>query len=233
MLRRFAPGKGGTVRMSPQEQEEFLDKIFAHPTPPHQLIAFGFVKLLKQRPGEIKANLSNTPLRELGQKLEDEYLKTSQLPEDPVRSCFQPLCVTMDRRLDEAVKNKQARRIYAALLDRIVGETSLRDYYRGSPEENILRWCDAVEEALLEAPLIDRAKQGDREAFDELYVRHNERVDGFIRARTDNKKETEDVSQETKLSVWQKIPTYDPALGSFRAFVYYWAGKMLLRHYYA
>lgn len=79
--------------------------------------------------------------------------------------------------------------------------------------------------------LTTRAQHGDRAAFDVLYAAHERKVYGFIRPRTSQDDDAQQVAQSTWLKVWEKISTYDPTLGSLRTFAVYWASLMLLRHY--
>lgn len=81
-----------------------------------------------------------------------------------------------------------------------------------------------------EGALTDRARIGDREAFDVLRARHRTRVYGFIRVRVSSD-DTDDLEQEIWIKAWERMPTYDKRRAPFVAFVVYWAGIMLLRHH--
>jgi RNA polymerase sigma factor (sigma-70 family) len=79
--------------------------------------------------------------------------------------------------------------------------------------------------------LAERVKGGDSEAFEELHRRYEKKVYGFIRVRTNNDADAQDLAQETWLKLSQKMPTYDPTRASPCTFAKYWASIMLLRYY--
>lgn len=128
--------------------EELLCSTFNGPSPPHQLIAFGFVKLLAWTPREVVAKLSDIALRELEERLETDYVNKSQLPKDRVEPCFRQLRENLDRSLRDTVTEKRTLDTYPHLHARIVGDTTLRDYYTKQAVEgqadNIVKWWDAV-----------------------------------------------------------------------------------------
>jgi DNA-directed RNA polymerase specialized sigma24 family protein len=176
VLARLAPYSGSSVEdeaiRSEEEKnlsevyEELLCLTFNSPSPPHQLIAFGFTKLLEWKPREIVARLSDLPLRELEEKLERDYLEKSQLPEDRILPCFRQLRESLDRMLREVVKERKTLDTYPRLLDRIVGETTLRAYYTGETDEahaaDIPKWWYVVKrrvwsevQGLAQGPLFD------------------------------------------------------------------------------
>lgn len=155
--------------------EELLRVTFGGSSPPHQLISFGFGKLVSkwgpepvstnastdsvpERPHtgrapakRIAAELSEIPLRELEARLEEAYLEESGLPEHVVCSCSQRLRESMDCRFEEVVKDANTLKTYPHLAGRIVGDTTLRDHYTGAehPEANIVQWWYAVQRRVL------------------------------------------------------------------------------------
>jgi RNA polymerase sigma factor (sigma-70 family) len=78
---------------------------------------------------------------------------------------------------------------------------------------------------------LHRAQSGDRAAFDDLCAGYQRALFGAIRARVSRDDDAHDVLQEAWLLIWQKLPTYEPARASFRAFARYWAGIAVLRYY--
>ena len=53
--------------------------------------------------------------------------------------------------------------------------------------------------------LVRAARAGDREAFEELYVRHHRLVHGILLARLD-RADAEDLAQEVFLAAWERLP---------------------------
>ena len=59
-----------------------------------------------------------------------------------------------------------------------------------------------------EAELIERAKQGDAQAFQALYDKHKRRVYSLCLRMTANTAEAEDLTQEAFLQLYRKIATF-------------------------
>ena len=59
-----------------------------------------------------------------------------------------------------------------------------------------------------EAELIERAKQGDAQAFQALYDKHKRRVYSLCLRMTSNTAEAEDLTQEAFLQLYRKIATF-------------------------
>lgn len=146
--------------------EELLHLTFNGSSPPHQLLVFGFVKLLAWTPRKIVAELSDILMRDLTERLEIGYVHESQLPKEHVRPCFQQLREQMKHPLRNAVTDLKTRKIYTHLLNHLVGTTTLRDYYTGKTVEqhaaDVTKWWDAVKrrvwsavQGLARGPLLD------------------------------------------------------------------------------
>jgi len=67
--------------------------------------------------------------------------------------------------------------------------------------------ADPVENALDES-LVERLREGDREAFDLLYDRYFTRVHGFIARRMSNQADAEETTQEVFINLFSSIHTY-------------------------
>lgn len=132
-----------------------LQATFGSSSPPHQLVAFGFRKVGDWTPRRMVQELSDEALRSLETRLEQDYRDESQLPENLVDTCFAPLRNAMPRRFDSAVKDPKTLRTYPTLHGRIVGDSTFRDYYTGTPTADITQWWYAVQRRVL--PMI----QGD------------------------------------------------------------------------
>jgi len=130
--------------------ERALLHVVLHGTsPPHQLLAFGFAELQGWTPSEITLDFSEALLRHMEGRLEKDYSATSMLSADVIESCFSELRGTMDRLLDESLQDSKTRELYASLLNEIIGDTTLRQYYGGDPRQNISHWCQAVRRRLI------------------------------------------------------------------------------------
>jgi hypothetical protein len=151
--------------------DELLSLTFATNSPPHQLIAFGFAKAVEWRPRQIAAELSNVPLRSLETRLERSYLERSDLEDARVLPAFQPLRNRLEQRFDEAVRDPTTLATYPGLHTRIVGETTLSDYYTGEPTADVTQWWYAVKRRVLaevqrrdSGPLVGLLRQAQRQS---------------------------------------------------------------------
>lgn len=133
--------------------DRFLKVVFSSSIAPHQLISFGFARLLEWRPREIVAELSEQFLRNLEARLEDDYSRILLGQKTYLRERLSPLREKIDCEVDDVIEDPNTRTAYAHLLNRLVGQTKLSDYYtiHGDPEQNIDEWCWSVKRrALLE-----------------------------------------------------------------------------------
>lgn len=72
--------------------------------------------------------------------------------------------------------------------------------------------------ALTDGELVEMAIGGDAEAFGDLMDRHSQRLRRLVARRLRNPQDTLDVLQETHLSVWRSLSSYDTGR-SFEAWV--------------
>lgn len=146
--------------------EELLTLTFNDSSPPHQLIAFGFVKLLAWAPRQVVAELSDLPMQNLTERLETGYAHDSQLPKEQIRLCFRHLREQMGHPFWQAVTEPKTQKTYPSLRNCLVGTTTLRDYYTGKTVEHhaadVTKWWDAVKRrvwsavnGLTQSPLLD------------------------------------------------------------------------------
>ena len=126
---------------------ELLCRVASCSRPPHEILVFGFAKLT-WKPREIVEELSDSALSRLAAQLQKEYTALAPLPTLRVALC--PLRVNLSHPLTLLITDPRTRRIYGELLDRITGETALREYYpRGRvPEEVVVQWWDGVKRAV-------------------------------------------------------------------------------------
>jgi RNA polymerase sigma factor (sigma-70 family) len=127
-------------------REWMLGEVFNGDTPPHQVIAWGFVKLLGWEAEQIVGAFSPRLLRDLGWELEEDCIQVDQLPAARVRACFHKFRQNLERKLNEVLKEGRTRNTWRHLLSRIAGETLLREYYTDSddPAQNIRQWYSSV-----------------------------------------------------------------------------------------
>jgi RNA polymerase sigma-70 factor (ECF subfamily) len=67
--------------------------------------------------------------------------------------------------------------------------------------------------------LVDQLRQGDREAFDELYRRYFKRVYGFLDKRLRNRADTEETTQEVFINIFSSVDSFRGD-ASFAAWVF-------------
>jgi RNA polymerase sigma-70 factor, ECF subfamily len=96
-------------------------------------------------------------------------------------------------RIAQAIQQKDT---YAASDSIAAGKGNLADRKQHTSHE------------LSEADAIERAKQGDAEAFQALYDRHKRRVYSLCLRMTANTAEAEDLTQEAFLQLYRKIATF-------------------------
>lgn len=79
--------------------------------------------------------------------------------------------------------------------------------------------------------LIRRAKEGQEEAFGELYERHLNAVYRYLYARLDNHLDAEDFTEEVFFKAWHSLSSYDERGIPFLAFLLIIARNVLIDHY--
>ena len=138
------PTQAGDRMISRLLYRELVKRAFSGANPPHQLIVFGFCKLLELKPKEVVADLSNTRLSDLAMQLEREYFEKAQVHPSEVEKCFAPLHARMALKVDEVLTDSRTSATRVALQGQVVGDTVLRNYYGDNPEGDITSWWDTV-----------------------------------------------------------------------------------------
>lgn len=69
-----------------------------------------------------------------------------------------------------------------------------------------------MDDASIEAELIRRIAQGEREAFDELYARYSRPLFSYILKFLRDRMLAEEVLQDAFVKIWKTAPRYDPKL---------------------
>lgn len=125
--------------------EDLFKVTFSIGGPPHQLIAFGFNKLLSQwNPRTIVKELSSLSLGELLHILIHDYIAASHMPEELVNSLFRPLAFQMTKLVNDALDDEVSRNAYKELLFVQVQDTLLKQYFGQDPVHNISDWTYKV-----------------------------------------------------------------------------------------
>jgi RNA polymerase sigma-70 factor (ECF subfamily) len=78
---------------------------------------------------------------------------------------------------------------------------------------------DATASALSNEELLQRVATGDRDAFAELYDRTAPRVFGLVKRLLRDHAQSEEVTQEIFLEIWQTAARYDPSKGGSMAWM--------------
>jgi RNA polymerase sigma-70 factor (ECF subfamily) len=81
-----------------------------------------------------------------------------------------------------------------------------------------------------EDELIARARQGDREAFADLYQRYLPMMYAYIRARVFDQADAEDLTEQVFLRAYQTISRYRPRGWPYSAFLYRVARNLVIDH---
>lgn len=89
----------------------------------------------------------------------------------------------------------------------------------------------ADEEAGVIRPLVDRAREGDADAFGQLYDRFQPEILRYLVIRTRNPDAAEDLAQQVFLKAWRAIPRYQHRGAPFRAWLYRMAHNQMVDYF--
>ena len=84
--------------------------------------------------------------------------------------------------------------------------------------------------APLEA-LVDRARNGDADAFGQLYDRFQPEIVRYLAHRVGDPDTAEDLAQQVFLKAWQAIPRYEAQGVPFKAWLYRMAHNQMVDHF--
>ncbi len=133
------------------EQAKHLLRVsFGLSCPPHQLVTFGFNRLLEWKPRNIVKELSGHPLADIEVRLENGFIGKSPYDEEFVRDCFTGLRQGMEALFGSLVTHPKAQRAHPNLLHRKTGTILLRDFYPDNHdrEDAVTKWSNNVWKSL-------------------------------------------------------------------------------------
>ncbi len=81
-----------------------------------------------------------------------------------------------------------------------------------------------------ESRLTDRACQGDKNAFGDLYEMYLDHIYRYIYYRVSNHHDAEDLTEQVFLKAWEKLPQYSEKV-PFKAWIYRIAHNTVIDHY--
>jgi RNA polymerase sigma-70 factor (ECF subfamily) len=79
--------------------------------------------------------------------------------------------------------------------------------------------------------LIALAKQGDREAFGQLYERYADALYRYLRTRVGSDEDAEDLTENVFVRCFESLETYEERGWPYSAFLYQVARNLLVNHY--
>ena len=79
--------------------------------------------------------------------------------------------------------------------------------------------------------LVDRARQGDADAFGQLYDRFLPEIVRYLARRVGDPDAAEDLAQQVFLKAWQAIPRYEARGVPFKAWLYRMAHNQMVDHF--
>jgi RNA polymerase sigma-70 factor, ECF subfamily len=81
--------------------------------------------------------------------------------------------------------------------------------------------------------LVERAQQGDRDALEELYLLHFDRIYGYLHVSVGNRHDAEDLTTQTFLKMLEKIDTFRWRSAPFSAWLFRIAHNLAMDHFRA
>jgi RNA polymerase sigma-70 factor, ECF subfamily len=90
-----------------------------------------------------------------------------------------------------------------------------------------------VSEAERVRELVDRAKQGDRDALEDLYLIHFDRIYGYLHVSVGNRHDAEDLTTQTFLKMLESIGKFRWQSAPFSAWLFRIAHNLAMDHFRA
>lgn len=186
---------------------------------PHGWFVLSLSRLPAWTPERIADELLTVPLTALMDRLAHEYARHG-VPAATIADALLWLRAALGKTIGEVVKDKDDLADYDRLLKRTIGATRLADYVLPDTTSvaEVTRWRDETQELLDELRLVASYRASDEDAFAALHEIHARSVFGFLRIKTRNDQDAEDLAQTTWARLWQGAPKYDPDRLRFRLF---------------
>ena len=152
--------------VAPQLREsiysQFLRLTFSLPAPPHELICYGFNKVLGWKPRRIVSDLGTDRVVSVEARLESELEKESDLSAATVGACFDTLRLRLASPLGDLLTDLRTRNRYDGLLERLVATTVLQEYFSNDPAGDISAWWWGVHRQVVREAEVHRTPEVDR-----------------------------------------------------------------------
>src|SRR4051812_50193343 len=81
--------------------------------------------------------------------------------------------------------------------------------------------------------LVDRAQQGDREALEELYLLHFDRIYSYLHMSVGNRHDAEDLTTQTFMRMLESIGRFKQGAAPFSAWLFRIANNLAMDHFRA
>jgi RNA polymerase sigma factor (sigma-70 family) len=152
--------------VSPELRESiychFMRLTFSLPVPPHELICFGFNKVLGWKPRHIVSDFASERIISVEARLESELEKESGLSKAMIDECFEGLRQRLNSRLGNLISDRRTRNRYDGLLERVVADTVLQEYFSNDPSGDISAWWWGVHRQVVKEAELHRTPEVDR-----------------------------------------------------------------------
>jgi RNA polymerase sigma factor (sigma-70 family) len=141
---------------------QFMRLTFSMPVPPHELICYGFNKVLGWKPRRIVSDMGSERIDAVEGRLEIELKQESELSAAMIEECFAGLRLRLASRLGELVSDRRTRNRYDSLMERVVAGTVLQEYFSNDPSGDISAWWWGVHRQVVKEAELHRTPEVDR-----------------------------------------------------------------------
>jgi len=172
-------------------------------------------------PGQVLQRFGDMPLEEMLRQLEEEFSAKPCLGPDTLHypGWFKTLHEQMESKGEEGTRRAAPRRRFVPFFPRSNGRIQLDEFLQNvaNPDETLAKWAQEVETVVLIANLLAEIPG----AMEHL-IAHERWVEGYIAARVENRRESNQVLNRAWNRIYKKLHTFDPATTNFRTFAVIW-----------